>query len=119
MSGVGGLSGVCYTAEECAAMPGGRAAGECASGFGVCCLCECRSNNSRIANGQSIITSVEIGCDSRSSENCTHFSSSAFTGNDDGGDVCAATVCRCSDDVCQLRLDFLSFVLPGKYVLIA
>ena len=32
-------TGVCFTGAECAAK-GGRAAGECAAGFGVCCICE-------------------------------------------------------------------------------
>ena len=31
--------GVCYTATECRER-GGNAKGNCASGFGVCCLCK-------------------------------------------------------------------------------
>ena len=31
--------GVCYTTHECSSM-GGRANGECAAGFGVCCICK-------------------------------------------------------------------------------
>ena len=33
-----GDQGLCYTQTECSNM-GGRVAGVCAQGFGVCCLC--------------------------------------------------------------------------------
>ena len=33
-----GNQGVCYTSSECSNM-GGRVAGVCAQGFGVCCQC--------------------------------------------------------------------------------
>ena len=67
----------------------------CASGFGACCL-------------------FQIGCDSRSSENCTYFSSSLDSPLDPvATGVCSAAVCPCAPDVCQLRLDFLTFSLPG------
>ena len=32
------MLGICVTEEECAARTGGSAQGNCASGFGVCCL---------------------------------------------------------------------------------
>jgi len=35
-----GMFGTCLTQEECSARTGGTAAGNCASGFGVCCLTE-------------------------------------------------------------------------------
>ena len=35
----GRLSGNCYTKQECDEL-GGTAAGECADGYGVCCVCK-------------------------------------------------------------------------------
>ena len=34
-----GESGICYTQEECSSR-GGRASGNCAAGFGKCCVCK-------------------------------------------------------------------------------
>ena len=36
---LGNLNGNCYTKQECDAL-GGTAAGECAEGYGVCCVCK-------------------------------------------------------------------------------
>lgn len=42
----------------------------------------------------------------KSAENCTYFQSSgAETGN------CVAKICKCDEKVCQLRLDFSTFVI--------
>lgn len=42
--GDGGKNGTCYTANECDAR-GGVTAGDCAGGYGVCCVREDGSNN--------------------------------------------------------------------------
>jgi len=81
-------NGTCYTTEECSSR-GGSNAGSCASGYGVCCT-------------------FTFGCGRTASENCTYFESS---GSEVGG--CALEVCRCSENVCQLRLDFNQFVITG------
>ncbi|XP_059098987.1 uncharacterized protein LOC131893073 [Tigriopus californicus] len=86
--GNAGKNGTCYTPEECTAK-GGSAAGTCAQGYGVCC-------------------SFTVNCGGTRSENCTYFESS---GNEAGS--CLATVCPCSDNICQLRLDFDQFVITG------
>ena len=39
----GGLSGNCYTSQECETL-GGAPAGDCAEGYGVCCVCKFLSN---------------------------------------------------------------------------
>jgi len=83
-----GRNGTCYTASECSAK-GGSSSGSCASSFGVCCIFE------KTCGGGSI------------AENCTYFTSSALT----TGGSCSLTICKCSSDVCQLRLDFETFVL--------
>ena len=55
---------------------------------------------------------VELDCGGKTSENITHFTKSvgeaaALTGE------CHADVCRLNNNICQLRLDFTSFVLAG------
>merc|ERR550519_2369507 len=87
-SSTSGRNGTCYTASECAAK-GGSSSGSCASSFGVCCVFE------KTCGAGSI------------SENCTYFTSSALN----KGGSCDLTVCKSASDVCQLRLDFETFVL--------
>merc|ERR1719233_1519395 len=72
----------------CASGTSGRS-GSCASSFGVCCVFE------KSCGGGSI------------SENCTYFTSSALN----KGGSCGLTICKSDADVCQLRLDFETFVL--------
>ena len=55
-----------------------------------------------------IILSVTLGCGQTSSENCTYFQS----GGQEVGQ-CRIKICPCSDDICQLRLDFSTFVITG------
>eukprot|EP00095_Tigriopus_kingsejongensis_P008922 maker-scaffold279_size225217-snap-gene-1.24 protein:Tk08922 transcript:maker-scaffold279_size225217-snap-gene-1.24-mRNA-1 annotation:"hypothetical protein DAPPUDRAFT_311633" len=85
-------NGTCYTADECS-KNGGSSAGSCASGYGVCCT-------------------FTLNCGSTLAENCTYFEST-------GGEVgaCQATICPCSDNICQLRLDFDQFVISGPSTL--
>ena len=52
--------------------------------------------------------SVTVRCGAVSSENCTYFESS---GSEVGG--CGVKICRCDANVCQLRLDFSSFIITG------
>ena len=47
-------------------------------------------------------------CGQTSSENCTYFES---TGSEIG--ACQLEICRCSSNVCQLRLDFNTFTISG------
>merc|ERR1711963_235015 len=84
----GTKKGTCYTAEECS-NKGGTNGGSCASGFGVCCV-------------------FSAGCGSVSSENCTYFEVNGANSGD-----CNARICKCSSDICQMRLDFTNFVISG------
>jgi len=81
--------GTCYTSSECTTK-GGSADGNCAAGFGVCCV---------------ITTST---CSSSISTNTTYIRNpnypSSYTPTSAG--TCSYTVNKVSDDVCQLRLDF-------------
>jgi len=85
----GSKNGTCYTAEECSSK-GGVKGGDCASAFGVCCI-------------------FTMTCGSTSSENITYFDSA--TSVNEG--ACRAKICKCSTNICQIRLDFDSFVLTG------
>ena len=51
---------------------------------------------------------VTLGCGQESSENCTYFQSV-------GGEIgqCRVKICPCREHICQLRLDFASFVING------
>merc|ERR1719429_386127 len=84
--------GTCYTSSECTTK-GGSADGNCAAGFGVCCV---------------ITTST---CSSTISTNTTYIRNpnypSSYTATSAG--TCAYTVSKVSDDICQLRLDFQTF----------
>eukprot|EP00090_Calanus_glacialis_P027414 TRINITY_DN43201_c0_g1_i1.p1 TRINITY_DN43201_c0_g1~~TRINITY_DN43201_c0_g1_i1.p1 ORF type:complete len:380 (-),score=76.16 TRINITY_DN43201_c0_g1_i1:263-1402(-) len=81
--------GTCYTASECTTKSG-TADGNCAAGFGVCCV---------------ISTST---CSSTISTNTTYIQNpgypSSYTPTATGS--CVFTVSKASDDICQLRLDF-------------
>jgi len=90
LSSTTGRNGTCYTNSECAAK-GGSASGSCASGFGACCIFEKSCGGGSIA------------------ENCTYFTSSSLT----KGSSCSLTICKCSSDICQLRLDYETFVLSN------
>ena len=81
--------GTCYTSSECTSK-GGSSDGNCAAGFGVCCV---------------ITTST---CSASISTNTTYIRNpnypSSYTATSAG--TCTYTIKKVSDDVCQLRLDF-------------
>merc|ERR1719350_1677813 len=81
--------GTCYTSSECTSK-GGSSDGNCAAGFGVCCV---------------ITTST---CSTSISTNTTYIRNpnypSSYTPTSAG--TCSYTVKKVSDDICQLRLDF-------------
>lgn len=91
-SGTAGTrNGTCYTSAECSDK-GGASAGSCADGFGVCC------------------TFVITSCGQSSAENITYWDAPAT--------VCAGCSCdlninAINDNICQLRLDFLTFIITG------
>ena len=55
---------------------------------------------------------VELDCGGKTSENITHFTKSLSEGSSLTG-KCEAKVCRLTNNICQLRLDFSTFVLAG------
>merc|ERR1711971_577544 len=94
-TGSGFRIGQCFTAEECTAK-GGLARGGCAMGFGTCCLFR------------------ENTCGGTVENNCTHIQNDGFPTALTGTPLTALPNCnyqinKAQADVCQLRLDFLSF----------
>lgn len=85
--------GVCYTDAECSRR-GGKNAGSCAAGFGVCCIFTVAGDSGTIDT------------------NCTHIRNDGFPSPVRSG-LSSYTIKKCSPDVCQLRLDFQSLVLMG------
>ena len=91
------LQGTCYTLQQCIDK-GGSSAGNCAEGFGVCCLCKIHlikegggSNFwnfllvTIIYNANTIqIYLVVLGCNSQSSENGTFFTNTGAVFGDKG-----------------------------------
>lgn len=86
------LLGTCLASSECTSA-GGTASGQCAAGFGVCCLITTSTCSSTISNNNTYITNPGFP--------------STYTPSATG--TCIFTVKKCSDDVCQLRLDFQTF----------
>jgi len=84
--------GTCMTSSECSSA-GGSSDGNCAAGFGVCCV---------------IYTST---CGTSISTNTTYIRNpnypSSYTPSTTGS--CSYTINKVSSDICQLRLDFQTF----------
>lgn len=87
-------NGTCYTSTECI-NKGGTKSGNCAAGFGVCCLFIV-SATSRTIN-----------------ENCTYIQNPSFPSAYSSQTALTYTINKCSSDVCSVRLDFESFTIEG------
>jgi len=85
-------NGTCYTSSECTAK-GGSASGSCAAGFGVCCVISTSTCGATISTNTSYIRNPGYPS--------TYSPTSAGT--------CVFNINKCSDDICQLRLDFETF----------
>ncbi|XP_059099774.1 uncharacterized protein LOC131893680 [Tigriopus californicus] len=81
-------SGTCLSAQECSSQ-GGTMDGNCASGFGVCCIF------------------TVTGCGGTVTRNCTYVRNMGFPAPDTNtGRTCTVNINRAVMDVCQIRLDF-------------
>mmetsp|Transcript_40621 Transcript_40621/g.63788 ORF Transcript_40621/g.63788 Transcript_40621/m.63788 type:complete len:401 (-) Transcript_40621:129-1331(-) len=88
------MTGTCLTEEECSKRSGGVKSGNCAAGFGVCCVTTMKTCGSTISN------------------NCTYVQNpnypSAFNGT-----TCTYSVKQSDTNICQIRLDYLTFSIQG------
>lgn len=87
-------NGTCFTSSECTSK-GGTASGNCAAGFGVCCLFLISSSGSTI------------------NQNCSYIRNPSFPSVYSATSALTYTVSKCSTDVCYLRLDFETFNILG------
>jgi len=85
------LQGVCYTKTECED-GGGTVDGNCAAGFGSCCIF--------------IVSGTTDSCGGTVSRNCSYIENPEFPATRATAGNCAFTVNRCSSEICQIRLDF-------------
>merc|ERR1712050_242974 len=94
ISGSKDRNGTCLTNTECNDR-GGSVNGNCASGFGVCCVFILQGGSGDV------------------SQNCTYLQNEGFPDPLTGTDTVTYTVNKCSNDVCDLRLDFETFTTRG------
>lgn len=85
------LQGVCHTSQECQD-GGGMSDGNCAAGFGTCCIF--------------VISGTTASCGGTVSRNCSYIENPEYPASRTEVGNCAFMVNRCSTDICQLRLDF-------------
>jgi hypothetical protein len=87
-------NGTCFTSTECNEK-GGTVSGNCAAGFGVCCLFITTTSGSAV------------------SENCSYIQNPNFPNAYGVETAISYTVNKCSNEVCTLRLDFETFTTAG------
>lgn len=89
--------GTCYSTTECSDKNGMKS-GNCASGFGVCCVfLETSQATATISQNRTIIRNSEYP---------------AYATTTSAIDI-SYTLKKMSTDICQIRLDFHSFVIAG------
>jgi hypothetical protein len=93
------MLGICITAEECDAQEGGSAAGNCASGFGVCCFTMISDPATAITNNMTYIQNDGFP--------------TAFGITAPASAVTRAYSIQGGTDISQIRLDFDTTVLTA------
>merc|ERR1712156_336242 len=93
--GVTQLSGNCFTKQECDELKG-TAAGDCADGYGVCCV-------------------LRPGCDGTVKQNLSYLIMAETQAPDPK--YCSYTICPASSSVNRIRLQFTTFVIGGPFTL--
>jgi len=93
----GARKGTCYTTTECSDKSG-TSSGNCASGFGVCC-----------------VFLAKTGASATIKENRTHIRNSEYpsTATATATTSIVYTINKMQSDICQIRLDFTQFVIAG------
>lgn len=96
----GATAGTCYSSTECSDKKG-MASGNCASGFGVCCVfLNTAAASATITENRTRLRNTEYP----SIATATTAQSIVYT------------VSKMKDDICQIRLDFDSFIIAGPSV---
>ena len=89
------LLGTCFTLPECNAKTGALADGNCASGFGVCCVIRVDSCGGTILS------------------NNTHLENPSYSEKYTEATTCTYNLDKLDTDICFIRLEFVNFVLDG------
>jgi len=92
--GANGFNGTCYTKQECTTRDG-TVAGECAQGYGVCCV-------------------ISLACGESAAENITYLQMAATTSPPNPG--CEYKICPSNINVCRIRFDFELFNIAGPSI---
>merc|ERR1739848_862846 len=87
-------NGTCFTATECTEK-GGQVSGNCAAGFGVCCLFISSTSGATL------------------SQNCSYIQNPGFPTAYAATTAQSFTIAKCASEVCTLRLDFETFTTAG------
>jgi len=87
------LQGVCYTSQECSDI-GGTQDGNCANGFGACCII--------------IVAGTTGNCGGTVTANCSYIQNVDFPSAEAASQTCTYMVTKCSSEICQIRLDFVT-----------
>merc|ERR1712141_332857 len=96
----GATTGTCYSSTECSDKKG-MSSGNCASGFGVCCV---------FLNTGAISATI--------SENRTRLRNAEFPSISTAttAQSIVYTISKMKSDICQIRLDFGTFIIAGPSV---
>lgn len=86
-----GDNGTCYSSNICKNL-GGAASGTCSGGSGTCCV-------------------FQQSCGGMTSQNCTYFVNTNYPKSYNDVGSCQLTVNKISNNICQLRLDFDTFMI--------
>jgi len=86
------LQGVCYTKQECDDL-GGEEDGNCAAGFGTCCIIRVRGTTD---NRGGTVT-----------QNCSYIENVDFPAAEAATATNTYMINKCSSEICQIRLDFV------------
>ncbi|CAO1362359.1 unnamed protein product [Diamesa serratosioi] len=92
-----GEIGSCLPSNECQ-LRGGIVGGQCAGGYGICCV-------------------FMASCGGVARENGTYFVNPNHPDTTDGTGSCQLTILKMHPDICQIRLDFDHFALAGPDIL--
>jgi hypothetical protein len=97
-------AGTCYTSTECSDKKGTKS-GNCASGFGVCCIF---INTDAAGGGTTAATIKENRTLLRNSEYPTYATATT-------AQTITYTINKMQSDICQIRLDFKDFLVAGPW----
>lgn len=88
-------NGTCYTADECSSRSG-SAQGNCAAGFGVCCVFSVSATGSKVSQNSSYIVNPSFPSNYAPTSTPT---------------TVTYTIQKSSDDICRIRLDYDTLIL--------